>query len=811
MKINNLNCSIMHCFYKNILKMSSNIGRIVVLMAFFGLPATLTHATTYYVKPISTGTGNGSSWANASNNLQDLINNASAASSDQIWVAAGTYLPTQDPFGSTSPTDPRDKTFYLKSEIKVYGSFFGDETTLAARHGGASILSGDIGTPLSKTDNAYHVVITVLDAATTLLDGFVVTGGYANGTGNITVEGSGFLREKGAGVYYANGSTTLTNCVLTANETTGTGGGLFADVGAIPNLNTCAFASNLAGSGGGGYFYGAHAVIVQCLFQNNVASGDGGALFSFGANCSLTKCILMENTAVSGGGLFNNASTPVLTNCVIANNTAVNGGGMLNSDGSPLITNSTIANNSASGNGGGLFNNFNSVPVLKNTIVSNNTGNGTQGIYNNNGGSPALATYSIIQGTTVYTGTGNSNDNPYFVAPSVPKGADGSWFTADDGFQLGVCSAATDAGTNTATPAIDILNNAIYNTTKDIGAYERQTESCAVYSGAATCQTFTATNVTGNQWFKIVGTNGIVAALHPNGSDLGTITVEISDPTGAVMDGGNPFLGRIVNITSSNYASGATIPNPYTLKLYYFDSELTEYGAGATLSQLGFLWKEGGTGCTLATYAETQKGSLLATNVTKAEYGAGNNGFSLAFQLNHFTLFAATASSAVLPIELVDFNGQKTENGTQLSWQTASETRFSHFDIERSLNGTLFEKIGETKANGSNSNYTFIDPNPFNTMYYRLKINDLDGKFEFSKIISIETQSSNGVRIKPTFVNDVLTVEGATSYEIVDGTGRVLLQSLENQLNVQSLPQGFYVVRGRDVVGNPFIQKIIKN
>jgi Concanavalin A-like lectin/glucanases superfamily len=167
--------------------------------------------------------------------------------------------------------------------------------------------------------------------------------------------------------------------------------------------------------------------------------------------------------------------------------------------------------------------------------------------------------------------------------------------------------------------------------------------------------------------------------------------------------------------------------------------------------------------------------------------------------------------AVVLPVELLNFNGQKTENGTQLSWQTASETRFAHFDIERSLNGTFFEKIGETKAKGSNSNYTFMDPNPFNVTYYRLKSNDLDGKFDYSKIISIETQASGSVRVKPTFVNDVLTVEGAASYEIVDGAGRVVLQSIESQLNVQSLPQGFYVVRGRDIGGNPFVQKIIKN
>jgi hypothetical protein len=177
-------------------------------------------------------------------------------------------------------------------------------------------------------------------------------------------------------------------------------------------------------------------------------------------------------------------------------------------------------------------------------------------------------------------------------------------------------------------------------------------------------------------------------------------------------------------------------------------------------------------------------------------------------------LSGSGTTSTILPIELVAFEAKTASNGSLLSWTTASEKNNQGFDIERSLDGTDFQKIAFVKGAGTTNSvqqYTYTDASVQSITYYRLKQVDTDGKFEYSKVVSVESDARSTGRVKPTFVKDVLTVEGATSYEIVDGTGRVLLQSIENQLNVQSLPQGFYVVRGRDVGGNPFIQKIIKN
>jgi hypothetical protein len=115
-------------------------------------------------------------------------------------------------------------------------------------------------------------------------------------------------------------------------------------------------------------------------------------------------------------------------------------------------------------------------------------------------------------------------------------------------------------------------------------------------------------------------------------------------------------------------------------------------------------------------------------------------------------------------------------------------------------------------AKGSNSDYHFRDAEPLAISYYRLKSNDLDGKFEYSKIIALQSDSKEEtVRVYPTQVHDVLTVEGATSFEIVNSVGQVVLQSYQKVLSLQALPTGMYFVRGRDAQGKPFLQKIVKN
>ncbi len=99
-----------------------------------------------------------------------------------------------------------------------------------------------------------------------------------------------------------------------------------------------------------------------------------------------------------------------------------------------------------------------------------------------------------------------------------------------------------------------------------------------------------------------------------------------------------------------------------------------------------------------------------------------------------------------LPIRLISFTGKPIESGYQLTWQSSSEINASHFEIEKSYEGKSFVKIGEVKVNGGkneNVNYGFLDQNsPLITyqssLFYRLKMVDLDGKYSYSKTIYVE-------------------------------------------------------------------------
>ena len=104
-----------------------------VLFSVFGLSASA-DAARRYVK--SGGFRDGSSWANATGSLQDMINQSSA--DDEIWIAAGTYNPiyTAEGWNSSTGTYPTTSngprnTFVLKSGVKIYGGFSGNEAYLS--------------------------------------------------------------------------------------------------------------------------------------------------------------------------------------------------------------------------------------------------------------------------------------------------------------------------------------------------------------------------------------------------------------------------------------------------------------------------------------------------------------------------------------------------------------------------------------------------------------------------------------------------------------------------------------------------------
>ena len=141
---------------------------------------------------------------------------------------------------------------------------------------------------------------------------------------------------------------------------------------------------------------------------------------------------------------------------------------------------------------------------------------------------------------------------------------------------------------------------------------------------------------------------------------------------------------------------------------------------------------------------------------------------------------------APLPVELVAFHGTALERSNILKWQTASEENTMAFLLERSLDGRDdFKEIGRVEAFGNSTSvrdYEIEDDNPNSLVYYRLRIVDFDGTFEFSDVIAVERTKTeiDLVEVYPVPAVDDVTVlvhakiEGKAIMTLSDFMGRTI-------------------------------------
>jgi hypothetical protein len=167
----------------------------------------------------------------------------------------------------------------------------------------------------------------------------------------------------------------------------------------------------------------------------------------------------------------------------------------------------------------------------------------------------------------------------------------------------------------------------------------------------------------------------------------------------------------------------------------------------------------------------------------------------------YFTL-GSTSSATVLPIELTDFTGTPNSEGYNLlEWTTASELNNLKFEIQRSFSGLEFSTIGELPGAGTTNSpneYKFTDPYPANLNYYRLKQTDYDGKFTYSKIITVRNLDAENreFSVYPTSTTGVLFMSEIVNVVVYDNTGKVMLKASQaDQLDVSNLRPGMYLIK----------------
>jgi hypothetical protein len=147
---------------------------------------------------------------------------------------------------------------------------------------------------------------------------------------------------------------------------------------------------------------------------------------------------------------------------------------------------------------------------------------------------------------------------------------------------------------------------------------------------------------------------------------------------------------------------------------------------------------------------------------TDADINAADFGIAVAAQRNAVggssaavidQILITVYYSAVLPVKLVDFSASKKSNYIKLQWTTEEESNISHYEMQRSTNGTVFSAIGNVTSRNQDIRafYSYDDYNPVNGLtYYRLKSVELNGKSGYSKIVSIDFSKMGGISIYPS-------------------------------------------------------------
>jgi hypothetical protein len=115
-----------------------------------------------------------------------------------------------------------------------------------------------------------------------------------------------------------------------------------------------------------------------------------------------------------------------------------------------------------------------------------------------------------------------------------------------------------------------------------------------------------------------------------------------------------------------------------------------------------------------------------------------------------------------LPIVLKSFEGEVKFERVVLSWVTAKEENFSHFEIERTTDKEIYDPIGFVQGLGeslSDVSYDFTDNNPpYGNINYRLKSVDIDGSFEYSPIIQVINSFEGKVNLSPNPANSISNI-----------------------------------------------------
>jgi hypothetical protein len=262
--------------------------------------------------------------------------------------------------------------------------------------------------------------------------------------------------------------------------------------------------------------------------------------------------------------------------------------------------------------------------------------------------------------------------------------------------------------------------------------------------------------------------------------------------------------------------------NPVGVRLYYFNDDIERLlnylrnngFPSATVNDLRILKKKAGAGSPVDLEVSVDTGSPLSlyTFITPTVHRLGTSQFAswyFEFEVSSFSELALVYSTGtVLPVTWLSVTGQLNGSKSIIKWSTASEINTASFTVEHSIDGINFTPLQTVAATGNSSrvnNYQFENAGiKAGTNYYRIRQTDKDGKYSYSKIVTLQYRK-NGMPmvLAPNPTRNQLSVwlpesSGGCTIRIFNQLGQMMQQqpvpigATQLKVNTSKLQPGYY-------------------
>ncbi|MCO5235659.1 MAG: T9SS type A sorting domain-containing protein [Chitinophagaceae bacterium] len=247
---------------------------------------------------------------------------------------------------------------------------------------------------------------------------------------------------------------------------------------------------------------------------------------------------------------------------------------------------------------------------------------------------------------------------------------------------------------------------------------------------------------------------------------------------------------------SSPFANYA-YDNQKTLQLNFADLKISLSAGGSLPNNTYYFYKDD-------ELLNTVKGdsSLTVSESGKYRVEVTND------KIDRLTLHSYTIEvniSTILPLQWIEFTAKDCSNKVCLQWQTENEQNTSYFEIERSTNGSIFDRVGtQTSYNNPDKHtYRFTDYTPVNGLnFYRIKQVDIDGVYTYSNTVNVKISSENTITITPNPADNFVMLSGISKAEkilIYNVEGKLMNQwsniNGNQRLNIANLRNGIYIIK----------------